>query len=65
MEASARFGFVGEARAQVCILVGADDAEISQREDFEIILRLPEIQIQHELDRLCIAQRYEFPPPLQ
>src|ERR1700733_15950082 len=62
MEAGARFGLVGEARAQVCVLVGADDAEISQREVLEIILRLPEIKVQHELDGLCIAQRDELTP---
>ena len=28
-------------------------------EVLEIILRLPEIKVQHELDRLCIAQRDE------
>jgi hypothetical protein len=62
MEASARCGLVGEARAEVCVLVGADDAEISQREVFEIVLRLTEIKVQHELDRLCIAQRDELTP---
>jgi hypothetical protein len=62
VEAGARFGLVGEAGAQVCVLVGADGAEISQREVLEIILRLPEIKIQHELDRLCITQRNELTP---
>jgi hypothetical protein len=62
MEAGARFGLVGEARAQVCVLIGADDAEISQREVLEIILRLPKIKIQQELDRLRIAQRNELAP---
>src|SRR3984885_7440772 len=62
VEAGSRFGLVGETRAQVCVLVGADDAEISQREVLEIILRLPEIKVQHELDRLCIAQRDELAP---
>jgi hypothetical protein len=62
MEAGARFGLIGEARAQICVLVGADDAEISKREVLEIRLRLPEIKVQQELDRLCIAQRNELTP---
>jgi hypothetical protein len=62
MEASARFSLVGEARAQVCVPVGADDAKISQREVFEIVLRLTEIKVQHELDRFCITQRDELTP---
>ncbi|MDU6727798.1 MAG: hypothetical protein E6471_13975 [Bradyrhizobium sp.] len=59
MKARTRFVGVGEARAERRLLVGAEDAEIAQREVLETIGRLAEIEIQQKFDRPCVVERYE------
>jgi hypothetical protein len=50
---------VGEASAERCLPVYAQDAEITQSEVLEVVGRLPEVEIQQEFDRSCVVERYE------
>ncbi|WP_456777187.1 hypothetical protein [Bradyrhizobium sp. USDA 4369] len=59
MKARTCFVGVGEARAERRLLVGAEDAEIAQREVLETIGGLAEIEIQQKFDRPCVVERYE------
>src|SRR5579863_4582947 len=50
---------IRETRAERGLFVGANDAEIAQREILEILFGLAEIKIEQELDRLGVIERDE------
>ncbi|MGY4445510.1 hypothetical protein ACVWZR_000167 [Bradyrhizobium sp. i1.3.1] len=59
VKARMRFVCVGEASAERRLSVGTQDAEIAQSKVLEVFGRLPEIEVQQELDRSRIVERDE------